>query len=89
MIKTIDLTTKVTFGSHGKGTLVIGSDYGLITIQELTHEMNIGDEVKEGDYVDLPKVLLLFNDTKSIDVLIEKLERVKTLMEKYTYCLAC
>jgi hypothetical protein len=88
MIQTENLTTRVQFGSNGKGTigLVARSTYtsdGILILQMLNDgvEMDIGARPTFDDLKELPKVVLHFKDTRSIDALIECLHKTKHFME--------
>lgn len=83
--------TSVTFGKEGKGTISVGSAGHFLVLQELARPMDITNDVKKEDRKPLPKVELEFFDTKSIDVMITILKRVKENIEypNGTLCLAC
>lgn len=86
-------TTSVQFGKEGIGSVgLTGKNGGVLTIQQLTKtDLLIGGIPEDGDIAELPKVVLNFTDTKSIDALIEVLTRTKyKMIYPYpSYCYAC
>lgn len=88
MITTEGLATKVQFGCDGKGTIGIcvrgtGTSDGLCSLQMLNDgvDIEIGAKPKLEDIKELPRVELHFKDPRSIDALIECLQKTKYFME--------
>jgi len=55
----------------------------------LATEKQIADKLELSDIQELPKVVIDFNNTKSIDILIEALEVIKRNYVVDTLALAC
>ncbi len=94
MITQIDSqNTTVEFGKNGIGSVGLLGGRGVLTIQELVNECQIGKPFdKEKDISELPKVILQFNEVSSVESLIKVLEKVKEKMiepEFPAYCYAC
>lgn len=73
-------TTTVQFAKEAdKGTIAIACKKNLLILQELngkeTHK--VGSGVTDKDISELPKIVLDFTDTKSIDSMIEMLNEVR------------
>lgn len=85
MIQTNDLTTSVQFGTDKCGTIAVNAKYRRLILQELAREKQIGDKIEDGDARELPKIEMNFSSTKSIDVLIEALEKIKDNFEPNPY----
>lgn len=80
MIKAKGKTTEVLFSKDGeKGTVSVRAHYNMLILQELATDKKVADRLSivDEDIKDLPKVILDFQTTKSIDVVIEILKRVR------------
>lgn len=77
MITTENSITKVLFGNESKANIAVSSKHGTLTLQMLTTEKQIGDNLEDGDIQELPKVEIDFFSPKSIDVVIRALEAIK------------
>jgi hypothetical protein len=80
MIKAKGKTTEVLFSKDGeKGAVSVQAHYNMLILQELTTDKKVADRLSivDGDIKDLPKVILDFQTTKSIDVVIEILNRIR------------
>lgn len=86
-------TTEITFGSEGKGAVGLIGRRGSLTIQQLINIAQIGSGFDiNKDVSELPKVIMKFNQTESIDALIEVLLKVKEKMNEpdpLAYAYAC
>ena len=78
MITTTDMITKVKFGNGKKGNIAVGANRGILTLQQLATELQIGDGFTQDDIDKLPKIEMEFFDVRSIDVMIKALEVIKS-----------
>lgn len=82
MIQTTEQTTTIKFATGSKGTILTSSKRNILTLQALkTENVAVGVVCDNSDAHDLPKVLLEFNNTNSIDVLITQLQAIKKNIE--------
>ena len=70
-------TTKVKFGNEQKANIAVRASHGKLTLQMLATEKQIDDKITPSDIQNLPRVELMFSDTKSIDVMIAALQVIK------------
>lgn len=77
MIQTEGSVTMVKFGNGEKASIAVTAERGILTLQMLATEKNIGDLIEPADGRDLPKVEIEFFNPRSIDVLIGALEAIK------------
>jgi hypothetical protein len=98
MITTEGLTTTLTNGKDGVATTSVWAKaefdsagvLGKLVLQQLLEDVAIGDKPTPEQIEDLPKILILFRDIKSIDVYIKALEFLKSKMNGIPqYALAC
>ena len=89
MIQVENLITKVEFGTENKASISVSARKGTLTLQMLATEKQIGDKLELSDIQELPKVVIDFNNTKSIDILIKALEVIKRNYVVDTLALAC
>lgn len=89
MIQVENFITKVEFGTENKASISVSTKNGTLTLQMLATEKQIGDKLELSDIQELPKVVIDFNNTKSIDILIEALEVIKRNYVVDTLALAC
>jgi hypothetical protein len=67
----------VKFGNGEKASIAVTAQFGVLTLQMLATEKNIGEAIEPADGRELPKVEIEFFTPKSIDVLIGALEVIK------------
>lgn len=86
-------TTTVEFSKGGAGTISVGISglFCTLTLQQVIdgRVRKIGDTLKPEDIKDLPKVVLQFHTEKSIDVVIQQLQKLKGEMRLFDYARAC
>ena len=90
--KTVKLTAEdvksiLMFGNGDIGISVLKSRYDMdskptvsVAFGELTEKKKVGEEVSDCDRHNKPDVIMLFNDEKSIDVLIEQFKEAKKVL---------
>jgi hypothetical protein len=71
---------RVEFAKNGIGSVSITAFQNKILFQDLIGEHKVGDKVEEKDIEPKPIIGLEFHSIKSIDALIEQLNRVKSNM---------
>lgn len=89
--KNASVTTYVKFGTAERASLAVGCSGNFLTLQQLATEKKFGEDLKEEDIQEFPKIEMEFFDTKSIDVMIKVLEEIKKNMNPpwMHYALAC
>jgi len=81
MIQTKEQTTTVKFADSIKARILIGTKRNILTLQEIKGEFEVGESGEHLDAHELPKIIMEFNNTKSIDALIFQLKRIKNNIE--------
>lgn len=102
MITQTELTTSVKFGKGGIGTVGLTASVSIVGVEATDAKLTIQQLITEGivigstfdktkDITELPKVELKFNDQKSVDAMIECLQRLRQMMDYPfpIYCYAC
>jgi len=92
MIKTTKKTTTVEFAQDDIGTIAVNGKSNTLTLQELAViGRKVGEDLKEGDVTELPKIEMNFHNADSVDVMIEALKVIKNNIQyPYgQYCYAC
>jgi len=97
MISTTENITEVDFSKGDTGTIAISAKFngidGSIILQQLSDgvEKSVAQHLTQEEIADLPKIFLHMHTTKSIDVLIEQLNWLKTKMDTgmFQYAMAC
>ena len=92
MIQTKKHITTVTFGNNGNATIAVGGKKNTLTLQQLLSAKEIGSGLEDGEQQELPKIVMEFFDTKSIDVVIKILQGIKENMtptDWASFALAC
>lgn len=77
MITIENSITKVLFGQNDKASIAVCAKAGVLTLQMLATDKQIGDKLDDNDIKELPKVEIEFFTPKSIDVMIGALEAIK------------
>ncbi len=87
MIKQVnEAITTVQFGSGELGSIGLIGSRGRLIMQDLISEIQIGCAFDmKNDVNELPKVILNFTETSSIDSLIKVLQKVKEKMIEPEY----
>lgn len=81
MITYKEQTTSIQFGNGKIGSVGLNGCRGYMTIQQLVNDVEIGTPFDPSkDVSELPKVVLNFTETSSIDALIKVLQNVKEKM---------
>jgi hypothetical protein len=93
MIQTTEQTTTVKFADSIKARILLSAKTNILTLQEIKGEFEVGENGPHLDGHELPKIIMEFNNTKSIDALISKLKRIKNNIEDrqamYVFASAC
>lgn len=93
MIKITDpLNVIVEFGTADKASISVDAAFAKLILQQIIGDKKIGDTLKRDENIqELPKIVFLFTEIESVDVMIKVLEKIKFHMQyPYgTYALAC
>ena len=91
MIKIEEQTVTVESGINGKGAMALRASRNILSIRDLINEVSIGEIWEDSDSKDLPKILIEFHTTESVDAFIKCLEVIKrNLQNTYgLYPFAC
>lgn len=91
MIKIEEQTVTVESGINGKGAVALKASNNILSLRDLINEITIGEIWEDSDSKDLPKILIEFHTTESVDAFIKCLEVIKrNLQNTYgLYPFAC
>lgn len=91
MIKIEEQTVTVESGINGKGAIALKASDNILSLRDLINEVAIGETWEDFDSKDIPKILIEFHNTESVDTFIRCLEVIKrNLQNPYgLYPFAC
>ena len=91
MIKIEGQTVTLESGTNGNGAIALKAKDNILSLRDLVNEVAIGETWEDSDSKDLPKILIEFHSTESVDAFIMCLEIIKrNLQNPYgLYPFAC
>ena len=91
MIKIEGQTVALESGTNGNGAVALRAKDNILSLRDLLNEVAIGETWEDSDSKDLPKILIEFHTTESVDTFIRCLEIIKrNLQNPYgLYPFAC
>ena len=91
MIKIEGQTVTLESGTNRNGAIAVKASYNILSLRDLINEVPIGETWEDSDSKDLPKILIEFHSTESVDAFIRCLEVIKrNLQNPYgLYPFAC
>ena len=81
MIKIEEQTVTVKSGIDGKGAIALHAEHNTLSIRELINDVQIREAWEDSDVADIPKIIIQFNSTESVDAFIRCLEAIKRNLE--------
>jgi len=86
MIKIDEQTVTVESGINGKGAIALRAKDNILSLRDLINEVAIGGTWSDSDSNDIPKILIEFHTSESVDAFIQCLEVIKrNLQNPYGY----
>lgn len=91
MIKINKQIVTVESGINGKGAIAMRAKDNVLSLRDLVNEVAIGEKWEESNSQELPKIIIEFHTTESVDTFIKCLEIIKrNLQNPYgLYQFAC